>query len=78
LGGKKAFMDRCKVFEDKAEPGVTVKDTIRGVESGREYLAKSVESSDSGPGQLRVRDVVVGEWCKDCERVGLGTAPWPN
>jgi hypothetical protein len=65
LSCKEAFMNCGEVLEDEAKPGVSIKDTVGGVEGRRENLAKSIEGGDSSPGQLRVRDGVIGEWVGD-------------
>jgi hypothetical protein len=71
LGCKKTFMDCCKALKDEAEPGVAVDSAVGCVEGGGEDLTEAVESGDSGPGQLRVRDGVVGERIGDVERLDV-------
>jgi hypothetical protein len=67
LGREKTFMDRGEALQDNAEPGVAVDCAVRGVEGGGQNLAEAVEGGDTGPGQLRVRDGVVGKWVGDME-----------
>jgi hypothetical protein len=67
LGSEETFVDRSKVLKDEAEPGCPVKDAVGSVEGRSKDLAEAVEGSDAGPGQLRVRDVVVSEGIVDVE-----------
>jgi hypothetical protein len=67
LGGEGSLMDGSEILKNETEPGVSVKDVVGGVESCGEDLAKAVEGGDAGPGQLRVRDVVISEGLLDIE-----------
>jgi hypothetical protein len=61
LGREETFMEGGEGFKGKTEPSSAVVSPVRGVERSGEEFSKSVQASDASPGQLRVRDIIIGE-----------------